>query len=91
MGSLTGEKYKVVDRYRRMCLGFWGKEIPMLLVLSMANSGPNTNGCQFFITYTPQHRLDGKHSVFGQLIKGMDVLEKIEQGDAIIRITIEER
>lgn len=59
--------------------------------LSMANSDPNTNGCQFFITYAPQHHLDGKHSVFGQLIEGTDVLEKIEQGDTIIRITIEER
>ena len=59
--------------------------------LSMANSGPNTNGCQFFITYAPQHHLDGRHSVFGQLVEGMDVLEKIEQGDTIIRITIEER
>ena len=59
--------------------------------LSMANSGANTNGCQFFITYTPQHHLDGRHSVFGQLTEGMDVLERIEQGDAIIRITIEER
>jgi peptidyl-prolyl cis-trans isomerase B (cyclophilin B) len=58
--------------------------------LSMANSGPNTNGSQFFITYTAQHHLDGHHSVFGQLIEGMDVLERIEQGDVMIRITIEE-
>jgi len=59
--------------------------------LSMANSGPDTNGCQFFITYAPQHGLDGKHSVFGQLIEGMDVLEKLENGDVIKRIVIEER
>ena len=59
--------------------------------LSMANSDPNTNGCQFFITYTPQHHLDGKHSVFGQLMEGMDVLERIEQGDVMTRITIEEK
>jgi len=59
--------------------------------LSMANAGPNTNGSQFFITYTPQHGLDGKHSVFGQLIQGMDVLEKIKNGDIIKRIIIEER
>ncbi len=59
--------------------------------LSMANSGANTNGSQFFITYTPQHHLDGQHTVFGQLIEGMDVLESIENGDVMIRITIEER
>jgi len=58
--------------------------------LSMANSGPNTNGCQFFITYAPQHGLDGKHSVFGQLIEGMEVLEKITNGDVMRRIVIEE-
>jgi peptidyl-prolyl cis-trans isomerase B (cyclophilin B) len=59
--------------------------------LSMANSGPNTNGSQFFITYTPQHHLDGLHSVFGQLVDGMDVMETIEQGDVMIRITIDEK
>ena len=58
--------------------------------LSMANSGANTNGSQFFITFTPQHHLDGHHSVFGQLVEGMDVLESIEEGDVMIRITIEE-
>ena len=58
--------------------------------LSMANSDPDTNGCQFFITYTPQHRLDAIHSVFGQLIEGMDVLEEIKQGDTIMRIVIKE-
>ncbi len=59
--------------------------------LSMANAGPNTNGSQFFITYAPQHHLDGRHSVFGQLIEGMDVLERIETDEIIIRITIEEK
>ncbi len=59
--------------------------------LSMANSGPNTNSCHFFITYTSQHHLDGHHSVFGQLVEGMDVLKRIEEGDVIIRMTIEER
>jgi len=68
--------------------------------LSMANSGPNTNGSQFFITYASQHGLDGKHTVFGQLVQGMDVLEELTprdpnqnpqfEGDKIIRITIEE-
>jgi peptidyl-prolyl cis-trans isomerase B (cyclophilin B) len=59
--------------------------------LSMANSGPDTNGSQFFITYTPQHHLDGRHSVFGQLIEGMDVLESLVPGDVITRIIIVEK
>ena len=58
--------------------------------LSMANSGPDTNGSQFFITYAPQSHLDRKHSVFGQLVLGANVLKAIKNGDTIVRITIEE-
>jgi peptidyl-prolyl cis-trans isomerase B (cyclophilin B) len=59
--------------------------------LSMANAGHNTNGSQFFITYTPQPHLNGHHSVFGQLVDGMDVLKAIKQGDTIVRINIAEK
>jgi len=58
--------------------------------LSMANSGSNTNGSQFFICFAPQPHLNGLHTVFGQLIEGMDVLNKIVQGDKLIRVTIKE-
>ncbi|MFA5066130.1 MAG: peptidylprolyl isomerase [Dehalococcoidia bacterium] len=58
--------------------------------LSMANSGPNTNGSQFFICYTPQPHLNGKHTVFGQLTQGMDVLKKLVNGDKMNEVIITE-
>jgi cyclophilin family peptidyl-prolyl cis-trans isomerase len=56
--------------------------------LGMALSGPNTGGSQFFVTHAPQPHLDGGYTVFGQLRAGGDVLDRIVQGDRIVRITI---
>lgn len=59
-------------------------------VISMANAGPNTNGSQFFVTHVPCEWLDGKHTVFGKVISGQDVVDAVKQGDSIVSITITE-
>jgi peptidyl-prolyl cis-trans isomerase B (cyclophilin B) len=57
-------------------------------VISMANAGPNTNGSQFFITHSPQPHLNGKHTVFGKVIRGKEVVDAIKQGDKMISLSV---
>jgi peptidyl-prolyl cis-trans isomerase B (cyclophilin B) len=57
-------------------------------VLSMANAGPGTNGSQFFITHGPTPHLDGRHTVFGRVIAGQEVVDAIRQGDVIAKATV---
>src|SRR5579885_1742756 len=58
--------------------------------LAMANAGPNTNGSQFFITHVVTNWLDGKHTVFGKVTKGQDVVNAVQQGDTLNSVTVTE-
>ena len=72
LGNGTGGPgYKFADEFGS------GRKIDKAGILAMANAGPNTNGGQFFITLAPQNHLTGKHTVFGEVTQGMDIVEKI--------------
>ena len=79
-----GPGYKFEDETRGNPLTHVAK------VISMANAGPNTNGSQFFITHAPQPHLNGKHTVFGKVTSGSDVVDAIRQGDQMVKVTISE-
>lgn len=78
----SGPGYKFEDEFRQ------NRVHDKAGMFSMANSGPNTNGSQFFITHGPTPHLDMKHSVFGEVTKGQDVVDAIEQDDKITGIEI---
>jgi len=79
-----GPGYRFADECRGNPLKHDGK------VISMANAGPDTNGSQFFITHAPQPHLNGKHTVFGKVVKGLEIVDAIRQGDLMERVSVSE-
>ncbi len=81
-----GPGYKIADEVNNPV------QIHELGALSMANAGPNTNGSQFFVVLNPNNckHLNGKHTVFGKVIDGMNVVNSIIQGDSMLNVTIED-
>ena len=77
-----GPGYRFADEITDLCHDHPG-------TLSMANAGPGTNGSQFFVTHVKTPWLDGKHTVFGRVVSGQDVVDRIVKGDAIQSVTIE--
>src|SRR5262245_53628507 len=79
-----GPGYKFEDEFRGNPLRHESK------IISMANAGANTNGSQFFITHTPQPHLNNKHTVFGKVVSGQNVVDTIKQGDVMTKVTVSE-
>ena len=84
-----GSKYLFADEFPKDSTGGFKYKHDAAGVLSMANPGmPNTNGSQFFITHKPTPWLDGKHSIFGNVVQGLDVVHSIVQSDTIFAVKI---
>jgi peptidyl-prolyl cis-trans isomerase B (cyclophilin B) len=79
-----GPGYKFQDEFKGNPLRHEAK------VISMANAGANTNGSQFFITHAPQPHLDNRHTVFGKVTSGAEVVDAITQGDVMTKVTVSE-